>query len=180
MHYLCSQRKDYSNSLTLYVPPDITSRTFHTCHGWTWGLCSLDFIQCLLHDPCFRHSGVRLESLGALYGCLVWLLWHLQASEAEGRQHWVLESPTCSTSSSDSQGKPSGCLLLGLVWNWIVLGEEGLCFLASDHFRVTAALMFSMQGFIPAVWMPHYQVEVCFKRRKWDFSGKMLFSFFLK
>lgn len=69
MHYLCSQRKDYSNSLTLYVPPDITSRTFHTYHGWTWGLCSLDFIQCLLHDPCFRHSGVRLESLGALRSC---------------------------------------------------------------------------------------------------------------
>lgn len=48
-------------------------------------------------------------------GCLVQLLWHLQASEAEGRQHWVLESPTWSTSSSDLQGKPSGCLLLGLV-----------------------------------------------------------------
>lgn len=111
-------------------------------------------------------------------GCLAQLLWHLQASEAEGRQNWVLESPTCSTSSSDSQGTPSGCLLLGLVWNWIVLGEEGLRFLVPDHFRVTAALMFSMQGFIPAVWMPHYQVEVCFKRRKWDFFWEDAFQFF--
>lgn len=111
-------------------------------------------------------------------GCLAQLLWHLQASEAEGGQNWVLESPTCSTSSSDSQGTPSGCLLLGLVWNRIVLGEEGLRFLAPDHFRVTAALMFSMQGFIPAVWMQHYQVEVCFKRRKWDFFWEDAFQFF--
>lgn len=118
MHYLCSQRKDYSNSLTLYVPPDITSSTFHTCHGWTWGLCSLDFIQCLLHDLCFRHSGLRLGSLGALCSCSD--ICRPQKLKAGSTGCWEahlvqLPPPHPPTCSHDLQCKPSGCLLLGLV-----------------------------------------------------------------
>lgn len=186
MHYLWSQRKkNYSNSLTFYVLPDITSRTFQTCHGWTWGLCSLDFIQHLLLHPYFQHSGLRLESLGDLYSYTFALksaglsCWRQAALGARERLDATnLPTPTPPTVSNDFQCKPSGWLSMGLLLELSYPQIRGFMLPGPRPFQSYSRLDFSTQGFILAVWMPHYQVEVCFKRRKWDFffSGKKFFS----
>lgn len=142
--FVCSQRKDYSNSLTLYLFPDITSRTFQTCHDWTWGVCSLDFIQCQLTNPCFQHAGLRLESLGDLYSCAV-------ALTPNRPQMLKTDSTRCLRSHWT---RPTSCRLSGMIFSATLEGDSRWGLILERNYPRIRGLM------LPGPWP--FQSYSCF------------------